>query len=173
MEGEGNSRPPEQMRDMCKSLKSRSNYSLDLLLPVFLVRFPSERFQESIVFFFIILRQMRVFLIREDSPFFIKKSLKNIASAAKRNTSPQLWNARDVGLPSLRATFSWKRVKNRIRRESFLRAVFVLDKTCSYKWYSSVLFKTRLIFPRINGPNSYSLSRRRCRVTVESNLPYR
>ena len=24
--------------------------------------------------------------------------------------------------------------------------------TCSYKWYSCVLFKTRLIFPRINGP---------------------
>ena len=29
-----------------------------------------------------------------------------------------------------------------------MRAVLVLDKTCSYKWYSSRL----LIFPRINGP---------------------
>ena len=39
-------------------------------------------------------------------------------------------------------------VKNtEIRREPFIRAVLVLDKTCSYKWYSS-----RLIFPRINGP---------------------
>ena len=33
------------------------------------------------------------------------------------------------------------------RCEPFIRAVFVLDKTCSYKWYSS-----RLIFPCINGP---------------------
>ena len=33
------------------------------------------------------------------------------------------------------------------RCEPFIRAVFVLDKTWSYKWYSS-----RLIFPRINGP---------------------
>ena len=28
-----------------------------------------------------------------------------------------------------------------------MRAVFVLGKTCSYKWYSS-----RLIFSRMNGP---------------------
>ena len=33
-----------------------------------------------------------------------------------------------------------------IRREPFIRAVFVLDYTCSYKWYS-----LRLIFPCING----------------------
>ena len=41
------------------------------------------------------------------------------------------------------------RVQSRteIRREPFIRAALVLDKTCSYKWYSS-----RLIFPRINGP---------------------
>ena len=38
--------------------------------------------------------------------------------------------------------------RTEIRREPFIRAVLVLDKTCSYKWYSS-----RLIFPRINGPN--------------------
>ena len=34
-----------------------------------------------------------------------------------------------------------------IRRKPFIQAVFVLDKTCSYKWYSS-----RLIFSCINGP---------------------
>ena len=33
-----------------------------------------------------------------------------------------------------------------IRREPFIRAFFVLDYTCSYKWYS-----LRLIFPCING----------------------
>ena len=33
-----------------------------------------------------------------------------------------------------------------IRREPFIQAVFVLDYTCSYKWYS-----LRLIFPCING----------------------
>ena len=33
-----------------------------------------------------------------------------------------------------------------IRREPFIRAVFVLDYTCSYKWYSLCL-----IFPCING----------------------
>ena len=33
-----------------------------------------------------------------------------------------------------------------IRREPFIRAVFVLDYTCSYKWYS-----LHLIFPCING----------------------
>ena len=33
-----------------------------------------------------------------------------------------------------------------IRREPFIPAVFVLDYTCSYKWYS-----LRLIFPCING----------------------
>ena len=38
--------------------------------------------------------------------------------------------------------------RTEIRREPFIRAVFVLDKTCSYKWSSS-----RLIFPRINGLN--------------------
>ena len=38
--------------------------------------------------------------------------------------------------------------RTEIRREQFKRAVVVLDKTFSYKWYSS-----RLIFPRINGPN--------------------
>ena len=37
--------------------------------------------------------------------------------------------------------------RTEIRREPFIRAVLVLDKTCSYKWYSSCL-----IFPRINGP---------------------
>ena len=37
--------------------------------------------------------------------------------------------------------------EQKIRREPFIRAVLVLDKTCSYKWYSS-----RLIFPHINGP---------------------
>ena len=41
--------------------------------------------------------------------------------------------------------------RTEIRREPFIRAVLVLDKTCSYKWYSSRL-QTRLIFPRINGP---------------------
>ena len=41
-----------------------------------------------------------------------------------------------------------------IRREPFIRAVLVLDKTCSYKWYSS-----RLIFPLINGPNVYKVER--------------
>ena len=39
------------------------------------------------------------------------------------------------------------KVKMSGRREPFIRAVLVLGKTCSYKWYSS-----RLIFPRINGP---------------------
>ena len=38
--------------------------------------------------------------------------------------------------------------RTEIKREPFIRAVLVLDKTCSYKWYSS-----RLIFPRINGPS--------------------
>ena len=38
--------------------------------------------------------------------------------------------------------------RTEIARESFIQAVFVLDKTYSYKWYSS-----RLIFPRINGPS--------------------
>ena len=38
------------------------------------------------------------------------------------------------------------------RREKLrINDLRVLDKTCSYKWYSSRL-KTRLIFPRINGP---------------------
>ena len=37
--------------------------------------------------------------------------------------------------------------RTEIGREPFIRAVFVLDKTCPYKWSSS-----RLIFPRINGP---------------------
>ena len=40
------------------------------------------------------------------------------------------------------------------QEQKFIRAVLVLDiKTCSYKSYSSRLIKTRLIFPRINGPN--------------------
>ena len=50
--------------------------------------------------------------------------------------------------------------RTEIRCEPFVRAVLVLDKTCSYKWYSlrliilrRVLCKTRLSFPRINGPN--------------------
>ena len=37
--------------------------------------------------------------------------------------------------------------RTEIRREPFIRAVLVLDKTCSYKWYSS-----RLIFPRVKWP---------------------
>ena len=44
--------------------------------------------------------------------------------------------------------------RTEIRREPFIRAVLVLDKTCSYKWYSS-----RLIFPLINGPNVYKVER--------------
>ena len=39
-----------------------------------------------------------------------------------------------------------KKSRAEIRREPFIRAVFVLDYTCSYKWYS-----LRLIFPCING----------------------
>ena len=30
--------------------------------------------------------------------------------------------------------------RTEIRREPFIRAVLVLNKTCSYKWYSSRLF---------------------------------
>ena len=40
-----------------------------------------------------------------------------------------------------------------IRRKPFIQAVFVLDKICSYKWYSS-----RLIFSCINGPIKKSSS---------------
>ena len=38
--------------------------------------------------------------------------------------------------------------RTEIRRKPLIWAVFVLDKTCLYKWCSS-----RLIFPRINGLN--------------------
>ena len=40
-----------------------------------------------------------------------------------------------------------------IRRKLFIQAVFVLDKTCSYKWHS-----LHLIFPCINGPIKKSSS---------------
>ena len=46
-----------------------------------------------------------------------------------------------------------RRVSHKTRTVPFIRAVLVLDKTCSYKWYNSRLIKTRLIFPLINGPN--------------------
>ena len=45
--------------------------------------------------------------------------------------------------------------EQKIRREQFIWAVLVLDKTCSYKWYWCVLCKTQLSFLRINGPNVY------------------
>ena len=45
--------------------------------------------------------------------------------------------------------------EQKIRREPFIWAVLVLDKTCSYKWYCCVLCKTQLSFLRINGPNVY------------------
>ena len=45
--------------------------------------------------------------------------------------------------------------EQKIRREPFIRAVLVLDKTRSYKWYCCVLCKTQLVFLRINGPNVY------------------
>ena len=48
--------------------------------------------------------------------------------------------------------------KTEIRREPLIRAVLVLDKTCSYKWYSS-----RLIFRRTNGPIMSLYARRHIR----------
>ena len=45
--------------------------------------------------------------------------------------------------------------EQKISCEPFIRAVLVLDKTCSYKWYRCVLCKTQLIFLRINGPYVY------------------
>ena len=45
--------------------------------------------------------------------------------------------------------------EQKIRREPFIRAVLVLDKTRSYKWYCCVLCKTQLVFLCINGPNVY------------------
>ena len=51
--------------------------------------------------------------------------------------------ARQVGLQHSHENES----RTEIRRKPFIRVVLVLDKTCSYKWYSS-----RLIFPHINGP---------------------
>ena len=49
--------------------------------------------------------------------------------------------------------------RTEIRRETFLRAVLVLDKTCScINGTVRVLFKTRLIFPRINGPTIIYIS---------------
>ena len=58
---------------LATNLKSRSNHSVDLLLPVFLrllLNFSKK------ALFYIILRQMTVFVIRQDSPIFSKRSSK-------------------------------------------------------------------------------------------------
>ena len=42
--------------------------------------------------------------------------------------------------------------RTEIRREPFIRAVLILDRHARINGTVRVLFKTRLIFPRINGP---------------------
>ena len=90
--------------------------------------------------FFIIMRQMRVFVITEDSPIFIKKVFKilplwQIMDYPYRNFETRtMLDCRCYGQHSHENESGTE-----IRREPFIRTVFVLDKTCSYKWYSSRL----------------------------------
>ena len=70
---------------LATNLKSRSNHSVDLLLPVFLrllLNFSKK------ALFYIILRQMTVFVIRQDSPIFSKKVFKILPLRHERNMTP-------------------------------------------------------------------------------------
>ena len=91
--------------------------------------------------FFIILRQMRVFVIREDSLIFIKKVFKMFNFLCGKS---QWWRGNFETRAMLVCRSNGQHShenesRAEIRREPFLLAVFVLDKTCLYKWYSSCL----------------------------------
>ena len=108
-------------------------------------RAPSKLFQESTVFFYNS-AATEGFCHKRRLPHFHEKGLQNIVSVANHKTlkrAPML-DCRCYGQHSHE-----KESRTETRSEPFIPAVFVFDKTCPYKWY----IKTRLVFPRINGPN--------------------
>ena len=86
-----------------------------------------------------ILRQMRVFHgIREDSPIFIKKVFKilPLLQIATWRSNFETRTMLDCLCYGQHSHENESRIE--IRREPFIRALFVLDKTCSYEWYNHI-----------------------------------
>ena len=107
--------------------------------------------KESIVFL-IILRQMRVFVIREDSPLFIKKVFKILPL---RQVTTWHCNFETRAILDCRCYEQYSQEnesRTEIRREPFIRAAFVLDKTYLYKWYSSRLMQDASCFSSYKWP---------------------
>ena len=89
---------------------------------------------------------------RKDSPIFIKKVFKilplwQIATWRRNFERRAVLDCRCYGQHSHE-----NESRTEIRSEPFIRAVFVLDKTCSYDATFRVLFKTRLIFSSYKWP---------------------
>ena len=97
--------------------------------------------------FLLLYKERAIADLLEDSPIFIKKvfkilPLRQIATWCRNFERRSILDCRWYGQHS-----DENESRTEIRCEPFIPAVFVLNKTCSYKWHSSLL-----MFPRINGP---------------------
>ena len=111
---------------------------------------PHQQKKESI--FFIILRQKRVFVIRENSSIFIKKVFKilplsQIATWRRNFETRAMLDCHCYG-----QHLHENKPRTEIRREPFIRAVFILEKTCSYNGTVHILCYTHLIFSLYKWP---------------------
>ena len=78
--------------------------------------------------------------------------------------------ARHVGLSLLRATFTWKPVKNRNKTRTIYTSFSCVRGHARINGTDRVLLKTRLIFPRTNSPNV--LSRESRQVAYKNTAMY-
>ena len=111
---------------------------------------PHQQKKESI--FFIILRQKRVFVIRENSSIFIKKVFKILPLSQIATWRRNFETCAMLDCHCYGQHLHENKPRTEIRREPFIRAVFILEKTCSYNGTVHILCYTHLIFSLYKWP---------------------
>ena len=102
--------------------------------------------------FFLKRGQKRVFVIRENSSIFIKKVFKILPLSQIATWRRNFETCAMLDCHCYGQHLHENKPRTEIRREPFIRAVFILEKTCSYNGTVHILCYTHLIFSLYKWP---------------------